>query len=137
VSDKHILEEIGRLRDRGELLGPLVDRFGADLVVEALGVHHISASLGVRGETMYEATSTWHCSNCGDQLHGKDAECSTCWYRLYIKELKDTLAAAIPLLPTTFDNLADAVAIHATRLLEHGIKIQWNEAKTEWEVVRE
>jgi hypothetical protein len=143
VSDKRILEEIRLRRQRGDLLGPLTDQYGADLIVEALGISHIAGSLGVNtvateyGEEMYEARSTWHCSNCGDELHGKDAECSSCWNRLYIKELKDMLSAAIPLLPTTFDNLADAVAIRATRLLEHGIKIQWNEVKTEWEVVRE
>lgn len=34
-------------RQRGELLGTLVDRWGAEAVVEALGVKHVACSLGV------------------------------------------------------------------------------------------
>jgi len=40
-------EEIRCERDRGELLGPLVDRYGAHAVVQALGMMHIAASLGI------------------------------------------------------------------------------------------
>lgn len=139
MSDKRILDEIRERRERGDLLGPLADRYGAELVVKALGVKRIAEILGVASgydKEMYEAHRTWHCSNCGEETQGKDAECSSCWSRLYIQELKDVLTAALPLLPTTFDNIAEAVALRAASILEHGIKIRWNEEKAAWEVCR-
>lgn len=46
-------DEIRELRRNGELLGPLVDRFGADAVVRALGVMHIADALGITERARY------------------------------------------------------------------------------------
>lgn len=44
------LEAIRLERKGGETLGSLVDRYGASLVVEALGVKYVAWSLGISGE---------------------------------------------------------------------------------------
>lgn len=43
-----IIEAIKLERTGGELLGTLVDRYGAEMVVEALGIPHLSWSLGIK-----------------------------------------------------------------------------------------
>lgn len=40
-------DEIRRLRNGGELLGPLIDRFGSEAIVRALGVSRLADELGV------------------------------------------------------------------------------------------
>lgn len=40
-------EQIRQERANGELLGPLLDKYGAEAVVRACGVSHIACSLGV------------------------------------------------------------------------------------------
>jgi hypothetical protein len=40
-------EQIRADRRNGALLGPLVDRYGAEAVVLALGVSHVACALGV------------------------------------------------------------------------------------------
>ena len=42
-----LLAKIRAERERGELLGPLCDKYGAEAVVKALGVPHVACSLGV------------------------------------------------------------------------------------------
>jgi hypothetical protein len=44
------LEQVREDRRRGDLLGELVDRYGAGLVVQALGVNHVACALGLRDE---------------------------------------------------------------------------------------
>lgn len=41
------LEQIRDERRKGEVLGQLAFKYGTDLVVEALGIHHIAHSLGL------------------------------------------------------------------------------------------
>lgn len=47
-SKQMIIEAIKLERTGGELLGTLVDRYGAEMVVEALGIPHLSWSLGIK-----------------------------------------------------------------------------------------
>ena len=47
MSNEDLLKQIRKERSEGELIGPLTDKYGADKVVEALGVMHVARSLGV------------------------------------------------------------------------------------------
>lgn len=63
---------------------------------------------------MWEARSTWHCSNCGTELFSRDAECYYCYRGLYIEHLEDLVRSlgGVPTCP----------------------KMKWNESKTQWEL---
>ena len=61
---------------------------------------------------MWEATSTWHCQACDQQLRHKDDECWSCWSRLYREALKEALTEIAPNHP----------------ILQKGnFKIEWND----------
>lgn len=47
MTDDELLDQIRADRQRGELLGPLIDRYGSADVVRALGVMPIAHSLGL------------------------------------------------------------------------------------------
>jgi hypothetical protein len=47
---KNLLAEIQVARQRGELLGPLCEKYGAEAVVKALGVKHVAVALGVQDD---------------------------------------------------------------------------------------
>lgn len=68
-----LLERIRQERVRGELLGPLTDKYGATDVVAALGIPHVAASLGVWGPLVPSAIDP----ETGEPLDGTDDEDGT------------------------------------------------------------
>ncbi len=54
---KILIAKIQTERHRGELLGPLIDRYGAQIVVQALGVMHCAHSLGVADQPRMDEDS--------------------------------------------------------------------------------